>query len=548
MNDVGACQVCGNEATSRCSGCFTTCYCGPDHQKQDWKDHKNKCTKPYTIEKNDLAGRHMVASRNLKTGDIILREKAAVVGPSMDQSRPVCLSCYASLKHNHHPCSSCHAPLCSKQCEKNPQHVPECKLMRQAPWAMYSTYDKGTIVKRKKQLADQANYQLILPLRAFLLKSQDVKKYKALLALQSHLEEREVAGKTETVKERVVHLLQQYPIQDGQENMIQTFCGIFDTNCFELCPSGAGDSISGIFPSASMMMHSCFKNTRLTFSDDHVITILARSDINKGDNIYHTYARTLNPTTIRRISLFSGKHFDCHCVRCLDPKELGSYASALKCTMSCKGVVTAKDPLDLTQNAVWSCDSCSNSIPALQVAAQERRLMMELSNIDRGSIPSLESFVEKYSQVLHPNHAFIMEAKKHLSVGYGRFPGFEIENLSTEKLKKKVALCREVLDVIAILEPGISTQRGLTLYELWLAEIGLADKEKEVCHINGSKYSEIATQALTMLEESARIMRYEPRNSIHGRLSLDLDVKLEKEIERVAKLPKDDRRPSVSSL
>ena len=61
--------------------------------------------------------------------------------------------------------------------------------------------------------------------------------------------------------------------------MIQSLCGIFDTNCFELCPSGAGDTISGIFPAAAMMMHSCYKNSRLTFSDDHVITILARTSI-----------------------------------------------------------------------------------------------------------------------------------------------------------------------------------------------------------------------------------------------------------------------------
>jgi hypothetical protein len=35
----------------------------------------------------------------------------------------------------------------------------------------------------------------------------------------------------------------------------------------------------GIFPNASMMMHSCIKNTRLTFSDDNVLTILARTKV-----------------------------------------------------------------------------------------------------------------------------------------------------------------------------------------------------------------------------------------------------------------------------
>ena len=127
----------------------------------------------------------------------------------------------------------------------------------------------------------------------------------------------------------VIHSFLRYLIphpllQDAHDKMLQTLCGIFDTNCFELCPSGAGDTISGVFPAAAMMMHrlvmvmmmmvmmmmmmmmnlSCYKNSRLTFSDDHVITIMARTVIKAGEAIYHTYARTFNTTTIRRIGLF----------------------------------------------------------------------------------------------------------------------------------------------------------------------------------------------------------------------------------------------------
>ena len=114
-------------------------------------------------------------------------------------------------------------------------------------------------------------------------------------------------------------------------------------------------------------MLSCYKNSRLTFSDDHVITIMARTVIKAGEAIYHTYARTFNTTTIRRIGLFQvrifpqshahstpytwqGKHFSCECVRCKDPTELGTFASAVLCSSSaCRGLVTAADPLDLTR-------------------------------------------------------------------------------------------------------------------------------------------------------------------------------------------------------
>ena len=50
--------------------------------------------------------------------------------------------------------------------------------------------------------------------------------------------------------------------------------------------------------------------------------------------------------------------------------------------------------------------------------------------------------------------------KKHLSVGYGRFTGYTFDKISMEKLKKKIGYCKEVLDSVAILEPGISTQKG----------------------------------------------------------------------------------------
>jgi len=435
MRVTAPCVVCGGEAHSRCSGCFSVAYCGQEHQKSDWAGHKPACTKPYTVKENEKVGRYMVATRNMAPGDIILREKAAVVGPSLEQSKPICLGCSAGLLKTWHLCTTCQSPLCSKNCEKHPAHVEECKIYKVNTGAMYSYFQNGTIQK-KKQHPENANYQVAMVVRALLLKKLDIKKYKAVLALESHKKEREEMGKTEIVKEKVIPIVQLYKIQEAHEEMLQNICGIFDTNCFELCPSGAGDTLSGIFTSAAMMMHSCYKNTRLTFSDDHVLTILARTNIKKGDAIYHTYARTFNTTTIRRIGLFSGKHFGCECVRCKDPTELKSFASAIICR--CGGNVIPNDPLDLTQDAVWKCQECSSTLPSLQIAGQERDLMMDLNNIQRDDIRGLEDFMARHKKHLHPNHASLIEVKKYLSVGYGRFQGYTFDKLSVEKLKKKL--------------------------------------------------------------------------------------------------------------
>lgn len=299
MRVTTPCGLCSSPALTRCAGCYAVAYCTVKCQKEAWPEHKAVCSKPYTVKEGKGVGRYMVATRALGPGDIILREKAALVGPSLAGAKPQCLGCAAGLTGAFHPCTYCKAPLCSKECETHPAHVEECKQLRLNSAALYNKPDHGTMVKRK-HLPENCSYQAILPIRAMLLKKQDIKKYKAVMGLQSHLEERKAMGKTTVVKEEVLPVVQQFKLQDAHEDMIQNLCGIFDTNCFELCPSGAGDTISGIFPAAAMMMHSCIKNTRLTFSDDHVCTIMARTNIKKGEPIYHTYAHTLKTTTIRR--------------------------------------------------------------------------------------------------------------------------------------------------------------------------------------------------------------------------------------------------------
>ena len=244
--------------------------------------------------------------------------------------------------------------------------------------------------------------------------------------------------------------------------------------------------------------------------------------------------RTFNTTTIRRIGLMSGKHFSCECVRCRDPTELKSFASAVLC--SCGGTVLACDPLDLTQEAKWNCQECSLTLAALQVASQERDVTMDLNSIQRDDVRGLEDFLARHKKLLHPNHASMMEAKKLLSVGYGRFPGFTFNKLSTEKLKRKITFCKEVLDFVSILEPGISTQKALTLYELWLGEIEMAERMKSEEKISQSEYEAGVRESWKYLEESALILKYEPANSIHGQLYKEIDIKLTGERIKMATL------------
>ena len=49
------------------------------------------------------------------------------------------------------------------------------------------------------------------------------------------------------------------------EDNVQAICGIFDTNSFDLSVQDGKVNVTAVFGEASMMMHSCYKNTRLTY-------------------------------------------------------------------------------------------------------------------------------------------------------------------------------------------------------------------------------------------------------------------------------------------
>lgn len=88
---TGKCSVCEEVSKSRCSGCNQVFYCSTDHQRKDWKNHKPKCS-PMRVSHNDKIGRYFVATRNIKPGEIVLRESPLVVGPSQS-TPPVCVGC-----------------------------------------------------------------------------------------------------------------------------------------------------------------------------------------------------------------------------------------------------------------------------------------------------------------------------------------------------------------------------------------------------------------------------------------------------------------------
>lgn len=88
------------------------------------------------------------------------------------------------------------------------------------------------------------------------------------------------------------------------------------------------------------------------------------------------------------------------------------------------------------------------------------RISQELESIDSNNIRGLETFLQKYRNVLHPTHYLCLSAKLSLSQLYGKIHGYLIHELPDELLERKRDICKEIIRVFDVIEPGFTRLRG----------------------------------------------------------------------------------------
>jgi hypothetical protein len=122
------CSLCGSPAPTKCAGCLRVAYCSADHQKKHWrKEHRLRCSL-FKIDHDDKVGRYVVATRDIKAGEIIIEEQPVTAGPK--QFTPaVCLGCFDPVDGSY-VCSGCGWPMCGSECEKRSKlHGVECAVL-----------------------------------------------------------------------------------------------------------------------------------------------------------------------------------------------------------------------------------------------------------------------------------------------------------------------------------------------------------------------------------------------------------------------------------
>ncbi|XP_063701599.1 SET domain-containing protein SmydA-8-like [Culicoides brevitarsis] len=471
----------------------------------------------FTVEKNSELGRFAIASRDLKAGETFLEEIPFAFGPKPD-SAIVCLECSMPTDER---CAKCGWPLC-EYCSPNEKlaHTEfECDLIVKNNAKFFGTIDQhGACLQ----------LDCILPLRVLMAKDRDEARWKAEVAeMEDHEKERKAKPTWNADLQNIVKYIRG-PLKCEQysEELIQKVLGILEVNAFEAV-SSTGYAIRVLYPKLAILSHNCVPNTTHTIFMNEGYRMTARTtvDVAKGEELFSNYTYLSQCTLARQYHLREGKFFICKCKRCLDPSELCTHLSTLKCTKCPEGGVLPSDPIDVEGKSDWKCTHCDFKAAGTTIQRALATIQAEIDQVlameyTAERLQALEAILKKYRAILHPRHYQMISLKQALIELYGRIPGYTMPELPDVLLERKLDLCREVLKVLDIIEPGKTRSRGMILYEMHAVMVLLAQSAFRQKVIYGLVLKKRLNEAADVLAEAVDILSLEDPASTEGQIAL----------------------------
>ncbi|XP_031355018.1 SET domain-containing protein SmydA-8-like [Photinus pyralis] len=503
MDDLNGCEVCQKPANQKCGGCHSIFYCGKEHQRSHWKKHKKFC-RPFEMANDDNVGRFIKATKEIEEGSVIFEERPLSVSP-MQLTLPVCMGCGNHVTaEDVHPCPKCGWPLCGEQCESNPNHVPEC----------YYTSKIGQKVSITTFDTIHPLYRCVGALRCLYQKQFAPDVWRKIEKLESHCKLRKGTDGYEQDRLCVVDTIRNFlKLKEFSEEEILRCTGVIGVNAHEI-PLSTPSQV-GLFNVTSIFEHSCRSNAYKTFSMAGQVRVIAGRKIDKGEHISICYTEPLQTTLFRQKHLQRTKFFSCRCERCLDVTEFGTNVSALNCQSGqCKGIVLPGSFEN--ENAEWCCKQCGSKQTAEFVMNAMKRIGDDLVLMDKGSVEDCKQFLDHYSTLLTPNHAYMIDIKLALGqlIGNG---DYSLKTVSVDDLLLKKQLCQDVINIVNIIAPAEKRVIGIMLVEIYTCTTEL---QRRKLHKANKDPVSMLTECTTILRQAVRCLQHEPEVLFEGKLYL----------------------------
>ncbi|KAG5331828.1 MSTAA protein, partial [Acromyrmex charruanus] len=475
-------------------------------------------TAKYKIAHSKKLGRYLVTAKNIAPGEVLIREEPIAVGPMVYKKDCFCFACMRTLpkigEGRQYACSRCKfVPLCSVACEIRTNHHTneECQIFKD---------NRDLLTENRIDVAG-----ILLALRLWIIKHKNPAMWEKIDCMEAHLDKRIGTSVWRDREVNVVDVIRRlrWPaeIEPPNTELMQKLCGILDVNTFELRSPSALDGLllRGLYIEATLMAHDCRGNTHLTVDDNFQLTVYASVAIKQNEPILFNYTSSLLGTVDRKDHLREGKYFECECSLCVDPYELQSHLSSVLCPRCKKGFIGIQDisTVDPYEQSRWQCQMCKKTYGGRLIRATLnicRTLIDECEDVD---IKKIDSLLKKLSRSLHTNHFLMLSLKQKLLTACRK----EITSLNPQKkvVQKMLDTCKEIYDVLDIVEPGISRLKGIMLYEMHLPIIILANRSYSAREISSTQLTCQLEEARDLLKKALTMLLLEPLTTPEGKLA-----------------------------
>lgn len=165
----------------------------------------------------------------------------------------------------------------------------------------------------------------------------------------------------------------------------------------------------------------------------------------------------------------------------------------------------------------WRCSDCqfstTNDFVQSSIALIEAEIdAVPDTNDVHQTIDSYEFLLTKYGRILHPNHFLQVKVKELLIILYAARMG-EGDDFQSEVIKcmeRRLDLCRNILDVLDVLQPGKNRSRAMLLYEMYTSTIA-------VIKLNWNSLigrDEHVANTSVLLDECLPVLKWEDESSV----------------------------------
>lgn len=466
---------------------------------------------------DEKLGRHLVACERIELGETLLEEQPLFVAPHWECGQLKCSQC---LQESYIICRKCQMyPLCMDCIEHD---AFECDFFANGAG---SRICKDLLVK---------NYSICALLKLLLLLEDPEKsaQCQTLMNRAIKLEDyRNEDSMWQEHEEQVVRplmasgLIEALPGQHLTADILHAHCIRIDSSAFEVTARD-GDTLKGVYVCGASLPHHCVPNTVVALDEQFNMKLYAAVPLESGAIIHTCYTNPLMGTSQRQHQLRLTRHMDCACSRCLDPTELDTHMSSMKCKDCTDGYAVC----ELAGSGEWRClnANCGAVMPAVDV----HEILTEVGTAlveAKGELNAYEALLAEHKPLFHPNHFLLLDIKQNIaSILRAAALMNSLNDPCKKLLARRVELCGDLLPVCRAVVPGISKLYAIALFEYLLAFVELTELQFAEGDVSKKEYAALLMRARSVAKEALDLLKFEPENSVEGFLTERIAMELER--------------------